>query len=90
MGMYNEAYKACPECGRLAETQISQIVLGFGEFDLDNPERLAEDLTAEQLLELREKIEGEWFDCKSCDHSFQFASEDDKAERLELARKLFG
>ncbi len=34
MGMYNEVYTGCPKCKTTTTAQITQIVLGFGEFDL--------------------------------------------------------
>lgn len=89
MGMYNEVFKRCPkECGRRAMTQIKpQIVLGFGGFDLDRPERLAEDLDADQLRQLEESIKGEWFEC-SCGHRFQLCSEAELEERYAIAERL--
>jgi len=36
MGMYNEVFAKCPKCGSRCCMQISQVVLGFGEFDLND------------------------------------------------------
>lgn len=62
MGMYNEVFKRCPECGKRGYLQIHQIVLGFGGFNMDDPETLKE-LSPSQLEELHEAIEGETFVC---------------------------
>lgn len=89
--MYNEVFKRCPkDCGRRAMTQIKpQIVLGFGGFDLDRPERLAEELDADQLRQLEESIRGEWFEC-SCGHRFQLCTEEELEERRQIAYRLAG
>lgn len=94
MGMYNEVYKSCPECGKRCEIQIHQIVLGFGQFDLDNPDSLAEQLDEDQLLELKEAVNEEKFWCNSeggCDAYFGASNHMEIREsRRALARKLFG
>jgi len=79
MGMYNEVYKDCPECGKPCYIQISQVVLGFGGFRLDRPESM-EDLTQDQKEYLAEILnrEGVKFWCngepdqkhEGCGHSF--------------------
>lgn len=90
MGMYNEVFKACPKCSGMGYAQIGELVSGFGGFDLDSPESLAEELTEDQLLSLKESVSGLWFECQSCEHSFQIEDEEDKARRLALAKELFG
>jgi hypothetical protein len=47
--MYNEVFLKCPRCGKSCTEQISQVTLGFGGFDLDNPESLAAALDEQQL-----------------------------------------
>ena len=64
MGMYNEVFKKCPHCkDGVGYLQIHQIVLGFGGFDLDNPFTL-EELSVDDLRELRDAVEGKAFYCK--------------------------
>ena len=87
MGMYNEVYKSCPKCRDLCEIQIRQIVLGFGSFNLDNIESLADELTEEQLLQLRDAVKDERFYCRTCGCSFTFDSPNGK--RRQLAKELF-
>lgn len=92
MGMYNEVFKRCPYCGYRGYLQIHQIVSGFGEFDLDQPEELARVLDNDQLKELYDAVQGEIFHCLNdidCDSVFE-PFDNSKQERLELARKLFG
>lgn len=43
MGMYNEVYKSCPHCDKMCESQISQIVLGFGELEVFGTEYNSEE-----------------------------------------------
>jgi hypothetical protein len=62
MGMYNEVFKRCPRCGKSCETQISQVVLGFGNFDLDTLYNV-QDLTTLEQLDLCEKLDDEIFYC---------------------------
>jgi hypothetical protein len=78
MGMYNEVYKQCPQCGQQCYMQISQVVLGFGNFNLDNPSSM-EDLTHSQKQEFAEIMNDEEkkFWCNGgqdesggCGHSF--------------------
>lgn len=38
MGVYNEVFYTRPKCGGRGYMQISQLVLGFSGFDLENPE----------------------------------------------------
>lgn len=58
MGMYNEVFKKCPKCGGRGYMQISQIVLGFGDFDLDRPSSL-EDYSEAELLQLESHLRDE-------------------------------
>jgi hypothetical protein len=99
MGMYNEVFKKCPNCKRgVGYLQIHQIVLGFGGFDLDDP-----DLTLDELKELRDTVYGETFYCKSkayniwgdeskddeiCGLSFRLLNEKQKEERERLIQEL--
>jgi hypothetical protein len=71
MGMYNEVYKSCPECGARCEVQISQVVLGFGEFDLDDPHGHTITLDPEQKLLLKELVEQKQFNCEKCYYTFE-------------------
>lgn len=82
MGMYNEVYKGCPLCKKgLGYMQIHQIVLGFGGFHLDSPERIAEELDIDQIKELKEAVEStKWFVCDNCKESFSI---DDSPENNE-------
>ena len=92
MGMYNEIYKNCPRCGKRCEQQISQVVLGFGCFDLDNPQDLAGRLTSEELYDLHERAMKETFWCRfdenGCGHHFMLGSQD--SDREALTSELFG
>lgn len=77
MGMYNEVFKRCPKCDGLGYMQIHQIVLGFGGFNLDSPESLAEDLDMDQLLELKEAVRStRWFNCQKCKEPFSINKKD--------------
>jgi len=69
MGMYNEVFCRCPKCGGRGYMQISQLVFGFGEFDLDNYHTL-EDLDNDQLLELRAMVLNKDFVCDDCENVF--------------------
>lgn len=79
MGMYNEVFKSCPKCGKTCETQIPQVVLGFGGFNLDNPNCSGlKELTVRQKRELAEYVGDSTFHCQGgnrghvgCGHSFQ-------------------
>jgi hypothetical protein len=65
MGMYNEVYKKCPNCDILNTIQISQIVLGFGCFDLDYGTNI-EDLTQDQKHDFAKEVNKETFVCHEC------------------------
>lgn len=90
--MYNEVFKKCPNCENRCEKQIGQIVLGFGGFNLDDTDSLAEQLTDDQLVELKEALKGERFWCQidegGCGTSFMLGTQDD--DRKKLAKRLFG
>lgn len=86
MGMYNEVFCRCPRCGMRAEMQISSIVPGFGEFDLNDLSTLSE-LSEDQLYELKERIASRHFKCHSCDN--YFLSGDVESRRRSLAEELF-
>lgn len=68
MGMYNEVYRNCPECNKQCRVQIGQIVLGFGGFNLSNPEELAGMLTGEEIETLREYLVDKTFYCRKDDN----------------------
>lgn len=90
MGMYNEVWKKCPHCdsGR-GYMQISQVVLGFGGFYLDDP-RTLEDLSLEELKRLREQVYDDYFVCgnKDCGRSFRMLSDQDAEARRQLIKEL--
>lgn len=89
MGMYNEVYKQCPRCNdQYGYLQVSQIVLGFGSFYLDDPEDLATKLDEDQMRLLAEKIKDQWFHCPKCKSGFLL--EETHQRRESLARELFG
>lgn len=102
MGMYNEVYKKCPICGKSGTLQISQIVLGFGCFDLDNPQSIIEDFKEqgcsnqrikELLNSLKERVEFalrnyESFEC-SCGNRFDLTKTEDKQDALiDIVRSI--
>lgn len=87
MGMYNEVFKKCPECGLQAVMQIPQLVLGFGGFDLDNRETLL-GLTEEQLRRLKDMILDDDFRCE-CGHYFNPYRVSNEL-KLSLIKELFG
>ncbi len=86
MGMYNEVYCTCPECGQTAEMQISQIVLGFGEFHIQKRETM-ENLTEEELTLLHESVREEKFRCP-CGNWFNPLHDDEPPD--DTLGKLFG
>jgi sarcosine oxidase delta subunit len=96
MGMFNRVYARCPECGKRGEMQIHQIVLGFGDFNIDHPEDLARALDEDKLVELHAAILGEDFVCTGyedwgepgCGHVFN-PIKPSVNDRIDLARKLF-
>lgn len=82
MGMYNEVFLRCPHCAKKGahgsgEAQISQVVLGFGGFTLDDLGSLKYkleqgDLTKDQLKRIAECAAGPWFTCMTDeDHTFK-------------------
>ena len=81
MGMYNEVYANCPECNRKCMIQIPQIVLGFGEFDLDNLQTFW-SLTDDKIEQIRDCIKKEFFFCKECGCYFN-PLQKDRASRIE-------
>ncbi len=96
MGMYNEVHKSCPKCYRRCTIQISQVVFGFGNFDLDDPESLAKELTHDQIKVLHSRVVNERFWCvddldrsrKGCGRSFM-VKDYSSYDRLDLAKQLF-
>lgn len=88
--MYNEVFKNCPECGYQCEIQISQVVTGFGGFNLNDTDSLALRLNEEQLHELHEKVKDSTFHCP-CDHSFNAITSENRTDhKKQLAKELFG
>lgn len=88
MGMYNEVYKSCAECGARCEVQIHQIVLGFGEFNLDDPEDIADKLTESQIHELRDALSEKTFSCDNC--TWHFSPFKDAKSKYDIAEDYFG
>lgn len=76
MGMYNEVFDTCPQCGKhTGYMQIGQIVLGFGEFDIANLAELKRrfdrcDLSAQNLNNLADVLE------KDGDNGFRCRDDD--------------
>ena len=65
MGMYNEVWATCPECGfGQCYMQISQVVLGFGDFRLDNMSTL-EGLTDDEIRTLKRYVLEDDFHCSA-------------------------
>lgn len=62
--MYNEVFAPCPRCNSQVTLQISQIVLGFGGFHLDDPYSLRQELNEEEIEELYKRVREETFRCE--------------------------
>lgn len=103
MGMYNEVFKKCPNCGKTGYMQIPQIVLGFGGFNLDDRTTL-ERYSLDQLHELHIAVRGKTFHCggyspstipennphDGCGHHFTFLEATGKKdERTAMLREFF-
>jgi hypothetical protein len=91
MGMYNEVFKKCPSCNDYIRLCITQIVLGFGGFYLDDPKSIAEELDLDQIKQLKKCVDGEWFYCEKCDTSFK--ASDDKGEtkeKMDILNSILG
>lgn len=88
MGMYNEVFKKCPNCGGCGYLQIHQIVLGFGGFNLDSLESIAEELSVDEIKELKDAVENEWFICRDCDKSFKLNEKDDTNEKMKILNSI--
>lgn len=86
--MYNEVFKTCPKCGHLAYAQISQIVLGFGGFNLENPERIAEELTENEIIQLVACVKDTWFECHDCGNTFKLNEKKNTNDKTDLLKKL--
>ncbi len=89
MGMYNEVFVRCPKCSHNGYMQITQIVLGFGNFHLNNFETLR-NLNEEELITLKERVLEDKFKCenKNCGNWFNPYTE--KSEiKLKLIDSLF-
>ena len=83
--MYNEVVCRCPNCGGRGYMQISQLVLGFGEFDLENYDTLR-DLDIDYIIELKARVISKDFVCGNCDNRFNPYKDKD---RDLLIHKLF-
>ncbi len=88
MGMYNEVFKNCPECGCQCEMQIYQVVLGFGGFFLDSPTAL-EQFTMDELKEVKEAVKDKLFYCEECGHNFPAIPRNTEEKHKEI-KELFG
>lgn len=93
MGMYNEVFKKCPHCEKKGGygrgcLHISQIVLGFGGFDLDRPEEIAERLDVHEVQRLKESVDGEWFRCEECKDTFRLGGEKEHDEKMNILNSL--
>lgn len=90
MGMYNEVYKRCPNCGTKAIMQVSQYAFGFGCFDLDDLSTLSE-LNEEDMIELKKEIIQGWWFCENdnCYRNFNPYREIRDREQVTLAERLF-
>ena len=72
MGMYNEVYKSCPDCGHRCEIQIPQVVLGFGGFNLDYPQDIEiSNLMGYQKDQLMDYVNEMTFYCYGCSGTFK-------------------
>lgn len=87
MGMYNEVFKNCPECGCQCTVQISQVVLGFGGFFLDSPKAL-EEFSMEELQLVKERIKDKLFYCDECGHNFPAIGTTE--QKHQAIKDLFG
>ena len=91
MGMYNEVFKKCPTCDGYVCLHISQIVLGFGGFYLDDPESIADELDLDQIKQLKRCVDGKWFYCEKCDASFKASdSKEERQEKMEILNSIMG
>jgi len=75
--MYNEVKCICPVCGGSGYCQVTQYVLGFGGFNLHNPDSFNE-LSEAQLKRLYIDILEEDFVCLDCQHAFNPYEEHEK------------
>lgn len=66
--MHNEVFMNCPKCNKICEAHISQVVLGFGEFNLDTGYNI-EDLTLSEFEHLQQCLKDVEFWC--CGNSFK-------------------
>lgn len=70
MGMYNEVWCGCPECRTgFGYMQIPQVVLGFGNFDLDDPTTL-EELEINEEERFYRYVREDNFICQRCENVF--------------------
>ena len=89
MGMYNEVFKKCPHCDGRGYMQIYQIVGGFGEFNLDNPDSIARELDIEQIQALKEAVEDtKWFLCEECGESFSINKKVNLDDKIDIINSI--
>ena len=86
MGMYNEVSCNCPNCGSNVIIQVTQYVLGFGCFDLNNLESFLE-LNEEQLNFIREELKEKHY-CNQCKCEFYPLNEDEKEEKIRRIKQI--
>jgi hypothetical protein len=92
MGMYNEVFKTCPECAHISVMQIPQIVLGFGGFNLDAPDSIAEELSPEEVDQLINYVKDRhrYFECPECHNTFQLKDTAEKSASVAKLKNLLG
>jgi hypothetical protein len=96
MGMYNEVFKQCPNCKKRGREggylQITQIVLGFGEFDLDDKFNLFHhSVSTLELLEqyIKEELSDYgYFACQSCGHTFKLWNGAEDEQKAKIINRL--
>jgi len=60
--MYNEVWASCPKCGEKCYIQISEVVLGFGNFDLNDLSTF-DNSTDDEVRQVKELVIEEDFVC---------------------------
>lgn len=90
MGMFNEVFKTCPHCKGSGYMQIPQIVDGFGGFNLDFPENIAEQLSLKEITLLKRYVEQErFFICEDCKEGFSIIEEEGVTEeKMEILKNI--
>jgi hypothetical protein len=67
MGMYNEVYWTCIYCRSHNISQITQLVNGFGEFDLDKPSTIDDNLMSNIVDSMEDSY------CQNCGERFNLS-----------------